>query len=200
MILPNQLTVLRIILTPVFYLLFRTGDPVLVQISMGVYMVAGFTDWYDGWLARKYNYITEWGKFLDPLADKILNSAAFFAFVYLDILPLWMVVIIVIRDFLITGLRGIADYQKVSFTTLKSAKLKTLLQMAFINYLIFIYAFSITEYFYIGNEHIFSIMMNENLIYYSMLFVTSVTLYTGVEYIYKNRGLIRRMLVLDRDA
>ncbi len=200
MILPNQLTVLRIILTPVFYLLFRTGDPVLVQISMGVYMVAGFTDWYDGWLARKYNYITEWGKFLDPLADKILNSAAFFAFVYLDILPLWMVVIIVIRDFLITGLRGVADYQKVSFTTLKSAKLKTLLQMAFINYLIFIYAFSITEYFYLGNEHIFAIMMNTNLIYYSMLFVTSVTLYTGVEYIYKNRGLIKRMLHLDRDA
>ena len=200
MILPNQLTVLRIILTPVFYLLFRTGDPVLVQISMGVYMVAGFTDWYDGWLARKYNYITEWGKFLDPLADKILNSAAFFAFVYLDILPLWMVVIIVIRDFLITGLRGIADYQKVSFTTLKSAKLKTLLQMAFINFLIFIYAFSITEYFYVGNEHIFAMLMDENLIFYSMLFVTAVTLYTGVEYIYKNRGLIKRMFVLNRDA
>ncbi len=199
MILPNQLTVLRIILTPVFYLLFRTGDPVLVQISMGVYMVAGFTDWYDGWLARKYNYITEWGKFLDPLADKILNSAAFFAFVYLDILPLWMVVIIVIRDFLITGLRGIADYQKVSFTTLKSAKLKTLLQMAFINFLIFIYAFSITEYFYVGNEHIFAMLMDKDLVYYSMLFVTAVTLYTGVEYIYKNRGLIKRMFTLDRD-
>ncbi len=193
MILPNQLTVLRIILTPVFYLLFRTGDPVLVQISMGVYMVAGFTDWYDGWLARKYNYITEWGKFLDPLADKILNSAAFFAFVYLDILPLWMVVIIVIRDFLITGLRAVSDYQKISFTTRKSAKLKTLLQMVFINYLIFIYAFSITEYFYVGNEHIFEMMMSENLIYYSMLFVTLFTLYTGVEYLYKNRGLIKRM-------
>ena len=193
MILPNQLTVLRIILTPVFYLLFRTGDPVLVQISMGVYMVAGFTDWYDGWLARKYNYITEWGKFLDPLADKILNSAAFFAFVYLDILPLWMVIIIVIRDFLITGLRGVSDYQKISFTTRKSAKIKTVLQMAFINYLIFIYAFSITEYFYVGNEHIFEMMMNENLIYYSMLFVTLFTLYTGVEYLYKNRGLIKRM-------
>jgi len=193
MILPNQLTVLRIILTPVFYLLFRTGDPVLVQISMGVYMVAGFTDWYDGWLARKYNYITEWGKFLDPLADKILNSAAFFAFVYLDILPLWMVVIIVIRDFLITGLRAVSDYQKISFTTRKSAKLKTLLQMVFINYLIFIYAFSITEYFYVGNEHIFEMMMSENLIYYSMLFVTLFTLYTGVEYLYKNRELIKRM-------
>jgi len=156
-------------------------------------MVAGFTDWYDGWLARKYNYITEWGKFLDPLADKILNSAAFFAFVYLDILPLWMVIIIVIRDFLITGLRGVSDYQKISFTTRKSAKIKTVLQMAFINYLIFIYAFSITEYFYVGNEHIFEMMMNENLIYYSMLFVTLFTLYTGVEYLYKNRGLIKRM-------
>ncbi len=199
MILPNQLTVLRIILTPVFYLLFRTGDPVLVQISMGVYMVAGFTDWYDGWLARKYNYITEWGKFLDPLADKILNSAAFFAFVYLDILPLWMVVIIVIRDFLITGLRGVADYQKVSFVTLRSAKFKTLLQMAFINYLIFVYAFSITDYFYVGNEHVFAMLMNYNLIFYSMLFVTLVTLYTGVEYLYKNKNLIKRMFSLDRD-
>ncbi|MDA3861661.1 MAG: CDP-diacylglycerol--glycerol-3-phosphate 3-phosphatidyltransferase [Melioribacteraceae bacterium] len=193
MILPNQLTVLRIFLTPVFYLLFRTGDPVLVQISMVVYMVAGFTDWYDGWLARKYNYITEWGKFLDPLADKILNSAAFFAFVYLDILPLWMVIIIVIRDFLITGLRGVSDYQKASFVTRKSAKFKTFLQMAFINYLIFIYAFSITEYFYVGNEDVFAMLMDKYLIYYLMLFVTLVTLYTGVEYIYKNRGLIKRM-------
>lgn len=197
MIYPNQLTVLRILLTPVFYLLFRTGDPLLVQISMVVYIIAGFTDWYDGWLARKFNYITEWGKFLDPLADKILNSAAFFAFVYLDMLELWMVIIIVIRDFAITGLRGVADYQRVSFVTRKSAKLKTLLQMAFINYLIFIYAFSITEQIYVGNEHVFDVLMDETLIYYSMLFVTLVTLYTGIEYIYKNWILIRRMFNIE---
>ena len=193
MIYPNQLTVLRILLTPVFYFLFRTGDPLLVQISMGVYIVAGFTDWYDGWLARKFNYITEWGKFLDPLADKILNSAAFFAFVHLDMLELWMVIVIVIRDFAITGLRGVADYQHVSFITRKSAKWKTFLQMAFINYLLFVYAFSITDAVYIGNENIFAMLMNENLIHYSMLFVTLVTLYTGLEYIYKNWGLIKRM-------
>ncbi len=197
MIYPNQLTVLRILLTPVFYLLFRTGDPLLVQISMVVYIIAGFTDWYDGWLARKFNYITEWGKFLDPLADKILNSAAFFAFVYLDMLELWMVIIIVIRDFAITGLRGVADYQHVSFVTLKSAKMKTFLQMAFINYLIFIYAFSITEEIYVGNEHVFDVLMNETFIYYSMLFVTLVTLYTGIEYIYKNWILIRRMFNIE---
>lgn len=193
MILPNQLTVLRIILTPVFYLLFRTGEPLFVQISMGVYIVAAFTDWYDGWLARKFNYITEWGKFLDPLADKILNSAAFFAFVYLDILSLWMVVIIVIRDFLITGLRAVADYQNISFITRKSAKWKTFIQMAFINYLLFVYAFSITNEIYVGNEHIFELLMNHDLIFYSMLFVTLLTLYTGIEYIYKNISLIKKM-------
>ena len=193
MILPNQLTVLRIILTPVFYLLFRTGEPLFVQISMGVYIVAAFTDWYDGWLARKFNYITEWGKFLDPLADKILNSAAFFAFVYLDILSLWMVVIIVIRDFLITGLRAVADYQNISFITRKSAKWKTFIQMAFINYLLFVYAFSITNEIYLGNEHIFELLMNHDLIFYSMLFVTLLTLYTGIEYIYKNISLIKKM-------
>lgn len=193
MILPNQLTVLRIILTPVFYLLFRTGEPLFVQISMGVYIVAAFTDWYDGWLARKFNYITEWGKFLDPLADKILNSAAFFAFVYLDILPLWMVVIIVIRDFFITGLRAVADYQNISFITRKSAKWKTFMQMVFINYLLFVYTFSITSSIYVGNELIFKLLMNENLIYYTMLFVTILTFYTGIEYVYKNIALIKKM-------
>jgi len=193
MILPNQLTVLRIILTPVFYLLFRTGEPLFVQISMGVYIVAAFTDWYDGWLARKFNYITEWGKFLDPLADKILNSAAFFAFVYLDILPLWMVVIIVIRDFFITGLRAVADYQNISFVTRKSAKWKTFMQMVFINYLLFVYTFSITSSIYVGNESIFKLLMDENLIYYTMSFVTILTFYTGIEYICKNIVLIKKM-------
>ena len=115
MVLPNQLTVLRIILTPVFLVLFLSGDPLLIQISLAVYLIAAITDWYDGWLARKFNYITEWGKFLDPLADKILTSGAFFAFVYLDVLELWMVLVIVIRDFAITGLRGYADYQHAHF-------------------------------------------------------------------------------------
>lgn len=105
MILPNQLTVLRIILTPVFVYLFLMDDPVLKQISLGVFILAAITDWYDGWLARKFNYITAWGKFLDPLADKILTSSAFFAFVFLGVLPLWMVIVIAARDFFVTFLR-----------------------------------------------------------------------------------------------
>lgn len=197
MVLPNQLTVLRIILTPVFLFLFLSGDPLLIQISLAVYLIAAITDWYDGWLARKFNYITDWGKFLDPLADKILTSAAFFAFVYLGVLELWMVLVIVIRDFAITGLRGYADYQKVSFVTSKLAKWKTFIQMVFIYYLLVIYTFQNTQYFYEGNSEIFNKLFNPDLIYYSMLFITLLTLYTGVEYIFTNWKTIKRLFNIE---
>ena len=90
MILPNHLSIARIILTPLFLILFLSGESYLMQISLAVYVIAAITDWYDGWLARKFNYITQTGKFLDPLADKILVSAAFFAFAYLEILEYWI--------------------------------------------------------------------------------------------------------------
>ena len=186
MVLPNQLTILRIILTPVFLVLFLSGDTLLIQISLGVYIVAAITDWYDGWLARKFNYITDWGKFLDPLADKILTSAAFIAFVYLDVLELWMVLIIVLRDFIVTGVRAYADYQGVAFTTSRSAKWKTFIQMIFIYYLLVIYTLMKTPSFFEGNEELFSKLFDNNLIFYSMLIVTIITFYTGVEYIFAN--------------
>ena len=80
MTLPNQLTILRIVLTPLFLILFLSSEPLLKQISVGIFIIAALSDWYDGWLACKFNYITEWGKFMDPLADKILTSAAFIGF------------------------------------------------------------------------------------------------------------------------
>jgi len=80
MTLPNQLTILRIILSPVFLLFFLSDVIWIKQFSVIIYIVAALSDWYDGWLARKFNYITSWGKFWDPLADKILTSAAFIGF------------------------------------------------------------------------------------------------------------------------
>ena len=136
MVLPNQLTILRIILTPVFLFLFLSEDPLLKQISILVFIIAALTDWYDGWLARKFNYITSWGKFWDPLADKILTAGAFFGFVFLGVIPLWMVIIIILRDFIITGLRAYADYKGQSFPTSYYAKWKTFIQMAFLYYLL----------------------------------------------------------------
>ena len=126
---PNQLTILRILLTPVFLYLF-------IQESVGqqlagtiVFFVASFTDWYDGYIARKLNIVSRWGQFMDPLADKILISAAFFVLAYLKVLFWWMVWIIVIRDFLITFLRIFALNMGKSVVTSTFAKWKTFSQM-----------------------------------------------------------------------
>jgi len=193
MILPNQLTVLRIILTPIFLFLFLNGDAVTIQISLGVFIIAAITDWYDGWLARKFNYITEWGKFLDPLADKILTSSAFIAFVIVGILSLWMVILIVVRDILITGLRIYADYKKISFSTSYSAKWKTFFQMFFLYYLLLIYTAKTVSWIYKGRENLFNILFNHDLIYYTMLAITIFTVVTGITYIYSNRQLIKQL-------
>lgn len=194
MILPNQLTILRIILTPVFFVLFLSNDPVLIQISFAVFIIAAITDWYDGWLARKFNYITEWGKFMDPLADKILTSTAFLALVIVGVLELWMVVLIIIRDLLITILRIYADYRKFSFVTSFTAKWKTFFQMVFLYYLLLVFTTRTVDWIYIGNEVFFDYLMNENLVYYTMLFVTVFTVFTGITYLYSNKKHIKQLV------
>jgi CDP-diacylglycerol--glycerol-3-phosphate 3-phosphatidyltransferase len=190
MVLPNQLTVLRIILSPVFLFLFLADNPLLKQISLFVYIIAALTDWYDGWLARKFNYITNWGKFWDPLADKILTSMAFIGFVILKIIPLWMVIVIVFRDFLVTGLRAYADYKNRQFTTSFYAKWKTFLQMAFLYYLLLVYVGKNTSQIFTGHEKIFALLLNSQFIFYMMLFITIITFHSGVTYLYQNRQLI----------
>jgi CDP-diacylglycerol--glycerol-3-phosphate 3-phosphatidyltransferase len=193
MILPNQLTILRIVLTPVFLFFFLSDSPLFKLISLGIFIIAALTDWYDGWLARKFNYITNWGKFWDPLADKILTSAAFIGFVILDIIPLWMVLIIILRDLIITTLRAYADYKDFSFPTSYYAKWKTFLQMAFLYYLLIAYAGYQTIQIYIGETNLFSTLMDESFIYISMLIITSITFHSGVTYIFKNRKLIKEL-------
>jgi CDP-diacylglycerol--glycerol-3-phosphate 3-phosphatidyltransferase len=197
MILPNQLTVLRIILTPVFVVLFLAEEPILKQISIVVFIIAAVTDWYDGWLARKFDYITAWGQFLDPLADKVLTSAAFLVFAFTDVLELWMVIVIIIRDFAITGLRLYADFLKKSFATSKLAKWKTFFQMAFIYYLLTIYTLKTIDYIFIGNEKLFEVLSDKYFIFYTMLFITLFTLFTGISYLYKNRNLLKKLFNIE---
>ena len=194
MVLPNQLTILRIVLTPVFLFFFLSENPVFKLISLGIFIIAALTDWYDGWLARKFNYITNWGKFWDPLADKILTSAAFIGFVILDVIPLWMVLIIILRDLIITTLRAYADYKDFSFPTSYYAKWKTFIQMAFLYYLLIIYVGKSSVAIYFNNTNIFNLLMNESFIYISMLIITAITFHSGVTYIFKNRRLIRELL------
>jgi len=194
MILPNQLTILRIVLTPVFLYLFISPDLIMKQLSLAVFIVAALSDWYDGWLARKFNYITEWGKFMDPLADKILTSTAFIGFVLVGLLEWWMVVVILFRDFIITFLRIYADRKGLVFTTSYYAQWKTLFQMVFLYYLLVVYIGSITPVLKKNFNEEFQILLNPELVYYIFLLITIITVHSGLFYINKNKELLKKIL------
>lgn len=192
MLLPNQLTVLRIILTPIFFWLFISDSILNKQISLLIYFIAAITDWYDGWLARKFNYITNWGKFLDPLADKILVTAAFFAFVYIGALDIWLVIIMAVRDFFVTGLRAYAEFRGMGMATSKLAKWKTFIQMSFIYYLLLIFTLKTVDSIYVGREEYFRVLMNQDFIDWTMIATTLITVYTGIQYFFVNRRILQR--------
>lgn len=193
MTIPNQLTITRIILTPIFAIFFLVDDLTLNQLSLLIFLIAALTDWYDGWLARKYNYISELGRFLDPLADKILTSTAFFCFVFVGLLNFWMVLIIVVRDLVITLLRVYGQYKKRIFATSYLAKVKTAVQMIFLYYILFVYAGIEKGLLPFIPKDLNIYFLNKNLIYYSMLFITVITVYTGLEYFYQNRYTIKEL-------
>lgn len=193
MTLPNQLTILRIILTPVFLYFFLSNDKTFIQISLAIFLVAALTDWYDGWLARKFNYITDWGKFWDPLADKILTSTAFVGFVLVGLLPFWMVILIIIRDLLITLLRIYAESRGYNFVTSYYAKWKTVFQMIFLYYLLLLYVGLNTPQLFNENQNLFTFLADPKLIYTIMLLITAMTVHSGVSYLLKNKNLIVKL-------
>lgn len=193
MILPNQLTIFRIILTPIFLTLFLSKDSMLIQISFIVYIIAAITDWYDGWLARKFNYITDWGKFWDPLADKILTSTCFIGFVIVGVLSFWMVILVILRDLTVTLLRVLAESKGITFKTTYYAKWKTLLQMVFLYYLLVGFVLQNTPYFINNYSEFIKLIMNEDLIFIVMLIITIITVHSGISYIKVNSDLVKNI-------
>jgi len=181
---PNVLSVIRILLSPVFLFLFLTNDVVLQRISLVVFFIAVLTDWYDGWYARKYKSITKTGIFLDPLADKILTTFAFLLFYFKGMLPYWMLLIIGIRDIVITLLRSLDEYKGRTIKTSKIAKAKTFLQMT---YIFFILALFIIPTYDKSLESGILNFIDSDLNYAIMLIITLVTLYTGVTYFVEKR-------------
>ena len=135
---PNSLTVIRVLVVPFFiYCLFQVGI-VYKIIALAIFILASVTDFIDGYLARKWNQETEFGKFLDPLADKILVVSAFAAFIILYAqIEVWMVLLIILRDMLITSLRYLAIIQGSSMKTSKMGKVKTAVQMISIILILF---------------------------------------------------------------
>ena len=131
---PNKLTVARMILVPflVVFLLTGWGGEANRWICLAIFVAASVTDWFDGHLARKYNLITNFGKFMDPLADKLLVCSAMICMIELDKLPAWVVVIIIGREFIISGFRLIAAENGIVIAANYWGKFKTVSQMIMI--------------------------------------------------------------------
>ncbi len=130
--LPNKLTILRVILIPFFVaaLLWDGGqNQTLRYVSAAIFIVASLTDMLDGKIARKYNLVTNFGKFMDPLADKLLVCSALICLIELGQLPSWMVIMIISREFIISGFRLVASDNGVVIAASYWGKFKTTFQM-----------------------------------------------------------------------
>ena len=191
--LPNYLSIARLVLSPVFFLLIIADDPVSRRISIVVFMIAALTDWYDREIARRYGSITNLGKFLDPLADKFLTSAAFAGFAVLGYVHWWMVIVIIVRDMLITVLRSIAQSRDDHIVTSKLAQTKTFIQMTVLYYLLLLIVGRDVAWVRSALGDLLPTLLHADLVYALMLAVTVLTLWTGVQYVIDNRRIIARL-------
>jgi len=166
---PNKLTVLRLILVPFFLVAayYEKSQAVMI-ISTVIFAVASFTDFLDGYLARKHNIVTDFGKFMDPLADKVLVAAALLFLVQIQRVDAWLVVIIITREYAISIIRAIAATNGKVIAASGGGKIKTVTQMLAIIMLLLSLPFA-------------NIMM---------YICVALTLYSGVEYIWNNKELI----------
>tara|TARA_B000000609_G_scaffold157743_1_gene153066 strand:+ start:1936 stop:2478 length:543 start_codon:yes stop_codon:yes gene_type:complete len=175
---------MRILLVPVFAVLMTSEIKNAYTYSLLILLIACFTDYLDGKLARKFNAVSKFGLFMDPLADKLLVLATFIIFLQIDILSdivlPWMVILIFLRDFLVTILRLLMKKYNISMITSNISKFKTSLQMIMIILLLILLIF---ESILIDNS-IFFVLKT------FMILLTVFTFYTGIDYYRKNINLL----------
>jgi CDP-diacylglycerol---glycerol-3-phosphate 3-phosphatidyltransferase len=173
----NAITVARILLIPVFLVLLFSEVPYGEYVAVAVFALAAGTDKLDGYVARKTKSVTATGMFLDPLADKLLISAALIALVSLEKLPAWVAMVIIGREFAVTGLRIFAAAQGVSIPADRLGKLKTVSQTVAVLYLLVA-----PESWQYGD------LIGQILIYIAV----ALTLVSGIEYFWNGRDLLSR--------
>lgn len=185
---PNILSSFRLILAPVFLILFIQDQVFWRGLSLVIFVVAAATDFIDGYIARRFNVESDFGVFLDPLADKFLTFAGFVCLPFLDPnqFPWWAVALIVIRDVTITSLRIYANRKGITMETRATAKVKTALQMLFLYIALF---FGLLMLF--GGEigKIINTVLASDVFFWGMMIVVAVTMYSGIEYLVVNRAL-----------
>ena len=192
--LPNKLTLTRIALSPVFMALILIDDTRAKLASLIVFVIAALTDLGDGYFARKTGRITGFGKFMDPLADKVLASTALISLVTLGYVRGWMVAAIVVREFLITGIRSMAAYRGMVIVPTFWARIKTVLQMLTISViLLFVYLKATLEplgYHWQIFESARTIFVFDIMMGLTML----VTVATGVDYLIRHAALMKNIM------
>lgn len=179
--LPNILTLARVAAVPVVMVLMLSDSRSSGVWAASIFIVASITDFFDGWLARKWQVVTVLGKFLDPLADKLIVMAALIMLIPLDRVPAWAVFMILAREMIVTGLRSIASSEGIIIDASELGKYKTIYQMVAIPGLMLHYDF----YWFFGLE--WSILHvnahNFGIFFFYIAFV--LTLWSGIDYLQK---------------
>jgi len=184
---PNILSVTRFFLAIICFYLAMFKSPVYLAFSLSIFLLAAFTDFLDGYLARKWNIITNFGKIADPIADKFLVLGIFFIFAYKGIVPFIFIFVIAFREILLTAIRLILLSKKVVIASINSGKFKTMSQMAVITaiYLILIFMGTIKQ------------LISPDVIKYTIwgltIWVVSITLYSGYEFFTQNTKALRKL-------
>ncbi|MDZ7680535.1 MAG: CDP-alcohol phosphatidyltransferase family protein [Fodinibius sp.] len=186
--LPNILSTIRIILAPIFLILYVQDEVVWRALSVGIFAVAVVTDFFDGYIARLYSAETDYGVFLDPLADKFLTFAGFICLPFINVsqFPWWAVGVIVFRDIIVTGMRILADYRNLSMDTRLTAKFKTLGQMFFLYLALMVGVFVETDVWLSSYS---SQLLQSGALGWMMIAIVALTIYSGIEYIYINKEI-----------
>ena len=200
--LANQLTLLRVVLLPAYAWLFLRDSVALQWASLGVFGVCAFTDWLDGYVARKYSLVTNFGKIMDPLADKLLMLTAMILFVQVGLVPGWMIVLIWWRELAVTGLRTLVAARRTVLAADAWGKAKTVLQIVAIVGGMLVYCLQNTlnalmddwrfhlENAGPGGEIAARILDTNAIPYWTMFGATILSLWSGVRYFQKNWAVI----------
>ena len=175
--LPNKLTILRVILIPffVFFLISPFFDGYGNYIALAIFIIASLTDMADGKIARKYNLVTDFGKFMDPLADKLLVCSAMICLVDLKLIPVWVVLIIIAREFIISGFRLVASDNGIVIAASYWGKFKTTFQMLMVIVLI------------LNIPNSFFAVLGTVLTYIAL----ALTVVSLIDYIAKNKNVLK---------
>jgi CDP-diacylglycerol--glycerol-3-phosphate 3-phosphatidyltransferase len=187
--LPNKLTILRIALVGVFMLFLFSQGVLFKCLALLTFLAASLTDFLDGYIAKKNNMITDFGKLMDPIADKILVLSAFMAFVQMQLVPAWMVVIIIFREAIVTGLRIMALTQGKVLAAEDGGKHKMVSQVLSIVVIMLFLIFREAGIKAFGFWNVSTERFYKDAIFALMLITTLLTMISGMSYLIGNRGV-----------